>query len=121
MNCRQRFTVLVALCLLAVSCTRDFKANNHQFDSERWKTKDLRERGQMTDDLLTRKLLEEKSAEEVRLLLGEPDNIDYAGVMEFKTDPGAWREGANNGPWIHYLHVEFGNDDGLVRRAYITD
>lgn len=121
MKCRMQFAFLAACCLFALDCTRDFKANNVQFDAVKWKTGNLRERGRMTNDLLTQVVLESKSPEEVHELLGEPDNINHAGAMEYKTDPGAWPGGANNGPWIHYLHVEFGKADGRVERAYITD
>ena len=116
-----QFVFLAVCCLLGLNCARDFEANNEQFDSVKWKLHDLRARGRMANDLLTRGLLEGKSPQEVREFLGEPDNITHAGVMEYKTDPGAWLGGANNGPWIHYLNIEYGNEDGHVARAYITD
>ena len=118
---RVRFALIALCCLFAFSCARDFKANNEKFDSVKWKTRDLRERGRMTDDLLVQSLLNGKSPEDVRSLLGEPENITKAGVMEYETDPGAWLGGANNGPWIHYLIVEFGKVDNRVERSYIID
>jgi hypothetical protein len=119
MNLVVRCTLLTFCCFLAFSCTRDFKANNLQFDSVKWKTRELRARGQMTKDLLSRDYLAGKLNQEVLGILGEPENIDNAGSFEYKTDPGAWLGGANNGPWIHYLHVEY--SDGRVVRSYITD
>jgi hypothetical protein len=121
MKLRIHFT-LVAVCVIVASCfTRDFKGNIEQFDSSKWKTHDLRERGRMTNDLLTRDLLKGRSSEEVRELLGEPDNVNRNGELEYETDPGAWLGGANNGPWIHYLHVDFGKPGDRVDKAYITD
>lgn len=121
MKHRVPFAFLAICCFFLGSCTRDFKANNVQFDATKWKTRDLRERGRMTNDLLTRDLLAGKSSDELRSRLGEPENIDRVGSFEYFTDPGAWLGGANNGPWIHYLHIEFEQENGRVNRAYITD
>ncbi len=118
---RARLTFIAITCLFVISCTRDFKANSEKFDSAKWKTHDLRERGRMTDDLLAHSLLVGKSPMEVRSLLGEPENITKAGLLEYETDPGAWLGGANNGPWIHYLIIEFGSQDGRAIKAYIID
>jgi len=75
----------------------------------------------MTQDLLVTNHLQGKSRAEVREILGEPDNINNAGQFEYQTDPGAWMGGANNGPWIHWLHVEFATPNSGVATAYITD
>jgi hypothetical protein len=121
MTRRTQLALLIAIYfLLSVGCTRDLKANSERFESSRWKTSDLRERGRMTKDLVGRELLNGMLSDEVREMLGDPDNVTHAGEFEYRTDPGSWMSGANNGPWIHYLNVEFG-EDHRVRKAYMTD
>jgi hypothetical protein len=39
----------------------DFKLNNLKFDSEKWKTADLRTKGRMLDDLRNSRILEGKT------------------------------------------------------------
>lgn len=115
------FFVLAICCLATLSCTRDFRSNNDRFEPEKWKTHEMRARGQMTKNLLDQNILVGKLPDEVRELLGDPENIDHSGTFEYQTDPGAWLGGANNGPWIHYLHVEYAKADGRATRAYMTD
>lgn len=75
----------------------------------------------MTMDLLSKNILEGRSKPEIVNLLGEPENTDKMGGMEYFTDPGAWIGGANNGPWIHYLHIEFGQSDNRVNKVFVAD
>ena len=121
MKRRFRIVGIVFWCVFALACTRDFKSNRETFDSGVWKTRDLRERGRMTNDLLSKNLLEGKGRAEIVELLGEPENTDKMGSMEYFTDPGAWIGGANNGPRIHYLHIEFGQTDNKVNKVFVAD
>jgi hypothetical protein len=121
MTARVLFIGFVTFCQLLVACNRDFKSNGLAFDSNVWKSGNLRERGRMTNDLLSKNLLTGKSSKEVFELLGKPENTMNNGTMEYSTDPGSWMSGANDGPWIHYLNIEFDNAKERVSKAFITD
>ncbi len=117
-------TILLLICISLISClAADFKSNNLSFNSAQWKNGDLRLRGQMSSDLEKSKILEGKTRDEVRDLLGEPFHINSMPVETenwwYKTDKGYKADGDNI--WIHWFHVDFSKQNKTVIKTYMTD
>jgi len=75
----ERFQLTVAglvLLLLFVVVASSCTTPSRPFDSADWKRSDATNRGAMSEDLITRKLLIGKSRAEVEALLGKPDRQD---------------------------------------------
>jgi hypothetical protein len=114
---------LLLICLFLISCITDFKSNNLPFNSEQWKNGDLRMRGQMVENLAKGKVLEGKTINEVKDLIGEPFHInsmrDNIESWSYKTDKGYKVFGDDI--WIHWFHVDFSKQNGTVMKTYLTD
>lgn len=112
------FSIFLASCHIS-----DFKSNNLPFNSEQWKNGDMRLRGQMTKDLEKSKILEGKTRDEVRDLIGEPFHInsmpDETENWSYKTDKGYYSYDDNI--WIHWFHVNFSKQYGTVIKTNTTD
>ncbi len=96
-----KLQIILLLFCFSVSC--DFRLNNLAFDSEQWKSSDLRTRGRIFKDLKKSKILEGKTKPEVENLLGIPafENQDN---WIYKIDLG-YRFG--NTVWTYNLNVRF--------------
>ena len=97
------------VCLLA-ACD-----NNKPFDSAVWQQGDPRVRGTMAEDLVERKVLVGRAADDVERLLGRP-NKDYAGALVYKIDIGMPFKDPSRYAFI--VHLEANHN---VREAQITD
>jgi hypothetical protein len=73
---------VVGFVLLSVAC-----GNSRTFDSTSWLKAGVRERGRMTEDLVKRRVLIGKTAEETQQLLGRADT-DYGRALSYKIDLG---------------------------------
>lgn len=113
--------ILLFACIFLVSClAKDFKSNNLSFDSEKWKSGDLRIRGQMVEDLVKSHILNRKTKSEIKVILGDPDHINpYTEDWTYKTDKG-YRGGTDGDTWIFWFHTDFDKDE-TVKANYITD
>ena len=114
--------IFLLTCIFLVACITDFKSNNLSFNSEQWKNGDLRLRGQMSKDLVESKILEGKTKDEVRNLLGEPFHSnsmpDETENWSYKTDEGL---NFGEGVWIYWLNIDFSKQNRTVVKIYVTD
>ncbi len=82
----------------------------------------MRLRGQMSKNLIKSKILENKTRDEIKDLLGEPFHINSmpneTENWSYKTD-----EGLNFGEdiWVHWFHVDFSKQNGIAVEIYTTD
>ena len=100
----------IALVCLLAAC-----GNNKSFDATAWQQGDPRKRGSMAEDLVKRKLLLGRPAEEVQRLLGRPDK-DHVSALVYNIDLG----------WVfkdpsHYGFIVHLDANRNVREAKIVD
>ena len=80
------FLGLIVILLLAPDCSylknpmRDYSEKS--FNSQDWLKGDAIERGRMFADIYAQRILKDKSKEDVRILLGEPDKKQYIKGLE---------------------------------------
>ena len=114
--------ILLLICVFLISCITDFKSNNFSFNSEQWKNGNIRLRGQMSKNLEESKILEGKTKDEVKNLIGEPFHInsmpDETENWSYKTDKGITY---TDDVWIHWFHADFSKQNEKVIRTYTTD
>jgi hypothetical protein len=86
-----------------------------RFSSERWLDGDVRVRGQMARDLVKSRQLQEKSPEEVRAILGDPDVERFGGqTIRYRVDVGyRWIVR----PHLYDLVIRFGKGDEVFQVA----
>jgi outer membrane protein assembly factor BamE (lipoprotein component of BamABCDE complex) len=108
--------LLVTMTLLASACLRDVKLNNLTFDSNKWKTGDMRTKGQMVYDLKNRKLLVGKTKQQVAEMLGACEGPDR-NRWSYRVDVGI-RFG---GVWSYWFNVIFDEQNQTVKTTSLTD
>ena len=74
---------------MALAITTFFAAcgNDRAFDAKIWASADARARGRMSEDLVKRKILVGRSADEVHRMLGQPDTA-YPATLCYNIDMG---------------------------------
>lgn len=106
--------LIILFCAFLFGC--DFKTNNLKFDSEKWKTADLRTKGRMSRDLRDSNLLIGKTKSEVENLLGKPK---FDGENWTYTIDVGDRFGTH--VWTHNLILLFDKNTNTVQRVYDSD
>ena len=101
---------IVGFVLLSVAC-----GNSRTFDSGAWLKGGARERGRMSEDLVKRKVLVGKTAEETEKLLGRADT-DYGRALSYKIDLGYPFKDPK-----HYGLIVDLDANQIVREARIVD
>ena len=91
--------------------------HGRSFAAEQWAAGDMRARGQMVQDLVTRKLLEGKTRAEVESLLGAADQASTNSV-EYRVDVGTRFVGSR---WNYRLVVHFEDQGNKVRDVLLID
>lgn len=111
--------VLLACGAIIFSCNgrKSAEKNDLPFDSELWKTGDLRTKGKMTDNILNDSLLIGKTKTEILDLLGEPDQQTETR-LHYTVDPGIKYMGE---PWTYWLSVEMDSLSGKVKGVWLMD
>jgi hypothetical protein len=110
--------VIAALGLVAFHLSpKDPFFHRRSFAAERWTAGDMRARGQMVQDLMTKKLLEGKTRSEVVALLGTADQVSTNSV-EYRVDVGKKFLG---GRWNYRLVVQFEDRGNKVRDVKLLD
>ena len=102
LNIKQKLNILLIFGTVAVMTS----CNNTSFDSVKWKNWDGKEsfvRWDMTDDLINKYDLKAKTQNEIKILLGEPDNGINSDKNNYYYDLGPCRNGIDYGSLtIHF-------------------
>jgi hypothetical protein len=113
--------VLVAVAALALGgfyfSPRDPFFHRRSFAADKWAHGDMRVRGQMVQDLVSKKLLDSKTRPEVEALLGPPDSTSTNSV-EYRVDIGMRFMGRR---WGYRLVVHFEEQANKVRDVLLID
>ena len=107
----------ITLSLTILSCINTHDKNGLQFDSEKWKSGDMRTKGKMTDHILKDSLLIGKSKADILKMLGEPDQ-QTASILHYTVDPGIKYM---NEPWTYWLSVNIDTTNGKVKKVWLAD
>ena len=91
--------------------------HRRSFAAEQWAAGDMRVRGQMVQDLVTKKLLEDKTRSEVEALLGRADQA-YTNSVEYRVDVGTRFLVSR---WYYRLVVHFKDQGNKVREVLLID
>jgi hypothetical protein len=100
------------LLLLSLNST-----NEREFDSDTWKRGDKAARGSMVKDLQEKKILLDKNQNEVKIVLGEPDQRkenEYIYLVDLGTKFG-------NENWNYFFRVRFDKQNSKVEETLLTD
>ena len=100
---------IVFVCILAACGQR------RPFDPAVWQQGNLRVRGSMAEDLIKRKVLLGRPADEARRLLGRPEK-EYASALVYHIDMGMPFKDPSRYAFVVHLDA-----DRNVREAQITD
>ncbi len=108
---------LVLFLVFCFSTACDSTPNNLKFNSEKWKSADLRTKGRMSKDLRNSKILEGKTKSEIENLLGKPI-FENSEVWIYKVDLG---HKFGDAVWAYNLNIIFDDNTKTVLRAYEND
>ena len=100
-------TLIVAMLLILASC------NISQFDAEKWKKGNKRQRGKMSSNLVKGQLLVNKTKKEVTKMLGSPDGKNGDCIL-YNLDLGGH-------DWMYTLQVCFDDQHGKATYVQIND
>ena len=107
----------MTLTMLSCGINNKSDKNNLEFDSEKWKSGDMRTKGKMTDYLLKDSILIGMSKNEILEILDEPDQQTISR-LHYTVDPGIKYM---NEPWIYWLTVMIDTTSGKVIEVWIAD
>lgn len=82
-----KLTLILTLIMLSCGTNNQSGKNDLEFNSETWKSGDMRTKGKMTDNILNDSLLIGKTKTEVIKILGEPDQ-QTESRLHYTVDPG---------------------------------
>lgn len=98
--------LVVSICALVAVCFTACEAEHKPFDKQVWSKGDYRERGRMYRDLEKRHPLKGLSVDEVKSLIGEPNDLDTAAqIMTWHLDLG----------WTALFHMDLHVDHETQR------
>ncbi|MCM3901838.1 MAG: hypothetical protein ND866_09045 [Pyrinomonadaceae bacterium] len=103
------------LLAIALVCVLAACGNHRPFDSAAWHQGNLRVRGSMAEDLIKRKVLVGRPADDAQRLLGRPDK-DYTSALVYKIDMGMPFKDPSRYAFVVHLDA-----DRNVREVQITD
>jgi hypothetical protein len=111
-------TAIAAFGLVAFYLSpKDPFFHRRSFAAEQWAVGDMRARGQMVQDLMTRKLLDGKTRPEVETLLGKADQAS-TNSLEYRVDVGTRFLGSR---WNYRLVLHFEDQRNKVRDVLLID
>ena len=109
--------VLILLISFVLGMWGSFNRRERAFDSQAWKSSNCRDRGRMVRDLVARDLLHGSTPDEVRELLGPPDD-KLENEWDYSVDLG---ERFMFAKWGYHLIVNFDNDTQKVDSVMVLD
>ena len=107
----------LALLALFYTSSRDPFFRKQEFHSEKWRSGNMRERGQMVSNLIEKQILKGKKQSDVLALLGEPSTAS-ANQIAYKVDIGQ-RFGFS--PWLYVLAIDFDETNRIVSNVALMD
>lgn len=108
----KQIVIILILGLFCFGCSNQNLSNDLQFDSPKWKEGDKRTKGRMASDLGKSEVLNDKTKNDIREILGEPD---FFGET-------VWIYEINIGEILnHQFNVFFDKQSGKSTLKYIAN
>lgn len=103
--------LIVAFLSILIGC------NSSEFNSDKWKQGDKRQRGKMSTYLIENQIIDNKSKNEVTELLGNPDSKS-GNCISYDLDLGGISKQVN---WTYFLEICFDEKSGKSNYVQIND